>query len=395
MRSRPVPLWLMGLANSTYGMYAGIVAIAMPQILSARRVPESTIAGITAAAMSPGFWTFIVSPVLDVRFSRRWYSLVTALATAGMVVAAILNLDHPLALELLLLLGFFLANLNQSAYGGWLSSIIPPSRQSELSIWVTIGNVGATGVMGLIASQLVLEVSAVAAAAVLGVISVLPILVYPWMPAPGPDRRLASESFGQFFGEILRLVRRGPVIIALVLLALPMGTFSLTNFLPGLGDAFAASPRYVSLIAGAGVTGGAIVGCLLFRVVKAMLPLRPLYLLVGALGAVLTLAMIPLPHTPTAFALALVTENVFQGLAITISIAIAFDTIGAANPLAATTYCLIISAYNVPITYMLLVDGWGYSHGGVAGSYLADALAGLITSALMALVLLRAGSRAA
>jgi MFS transporter, PAT family, beta-lactamase induction signal transducer AmpG len=47
----------------------------VPQLLSNRHVPEATIAGKTAVMASPGFWPFLVSPVLDVRFSRRSYAL--------------------------------------------------------------------------------------------------------------------------------------------------------------------------------------------------------------------------------------------------------------------------------------------------------------------------------
>ena len=74
-----------------------------------------------------------------------------------------------------------------------------------------------------------------------------------------------------------------------------------------------------------------------------------------------------LPHAPTAFAVALIGENVFQGLAITASTAVAFEAIGRSNPLASTTFCLVISAFNVPISYMLIVDGAGYSRHGISG----------------------------
>jgi hypothetical protein len=43
-------------------------------------------------------------------------------------------------------------------------------------------------------------------------------------------------------------------------------------------------------------------------------------------------------------------------LAVTASTAIAFETIGRANPLAATTFCLVISADDIPISYMLFIN---------------------------------------
>jgi PAT family beta-lactamase induction signal transducer AmpG len=383
------PIWLMGLANAVFGMYGGLLVISVPQLLSARHVPEATIAAMTAAVISSGFWGFLFSPVLDVRFSRRWYSVATAVAAAALLVLALLNLNRLFLVEILLLAGYFFANLYQSALGGWLSSITTSDEASKLSAWVTIGNIGGGGAMAVAAGELMRHLSPTPAALLLGAAVLLPIAVFPWMQAPGPDRRLAQESFGQFFGEIARLVKRREVLIAIVLFAAPAATFSLTNFLSGLGNDFHASTHFVGVVGGAGVLLGGICGCLIFPLIDRLLPLRLLYLGIGISGSAFTLALLFLPHTPTAFAVALIGENVFQALAITASIAIAFETIGRSNPLAATTFCLLNSAFNMPITYMLFVDGAGYGWHGIAGSYAADAGLSLSASLALAALLIR------
>ena len=387
-RRSAAPLWLMGLSNAVFGMYGGIIVISVPQLLSARHVPEATIAAMTAMMISPGFWTFLASPVLDVRFSRRWYSMFTAALAAALLVLALLNLDHLAWVEALLVAGFFCANLYQSALGGWLSSIISSEEENRLSVWVTIGNIGGGGAMAAITGELVRNFSPTRAALLLGAVILLPTAVFPWMQAPGPDRRLARESFPQFFGEVLSLLKRPPVLIAILLFISPAAAFSLTNFLSGLGDDFHASGHFVGLVGGTGVLLGGIGGCLMFRLIDRLLPLRFLYLGVGVAGAIFTLSLILLPHTPAAFAVALIGENVFQALAITVTVAIAFDTIGRSNPLAATTYSLLISAANVPITYMLFIDGSGYARDGVAGSYVADAAVSLLACLLLAALLI-------
>jgi PAT family beta-lactamase induction signal transducer AmpG len=387
-RRSAAPLWLMGLSNAVFGMYGGIIVISVPQLLSARHVPEATIAAMTAMMISPGFWTFLASPVLDVRFSRRWYSMFTAALAAALLVLALLNLDHLAWVEALLVAGFFCANLYQSALGGWLSSIITSEEENRLSVWVTIGNIGGGGAMAAITGELVRNFSPTLAALLLGAVILLPTAVFPWMQAPGPDRRLARESFPQFFGEVLSLLKRPPVLIAILLFISPAAAFSLTNFLSGLGDDFHASGHFVGLVGGTGVLLGGIGGCLMFRLIDRLLPLRFLYLGVGVAGAIFTLSLILLPHTPAAFAVALIGENVFQALAITVTVAIAFDTIGRSNPLAATTYSLLISAANVPIAYMLFIDGSGYARDGVAGSYVADAAVSLLACLLLAALLI-------
>jgi PAT family beta-lactamase induction signal transducer AmpG len=114
---------------------------------------------------------------------------------------------------------------------------------------------------------------------------------------------------------------------------------------------------------------------------------------VGLVGAVFTLGMALLPHTPASFAIILIAENLFQSLAITISMAVIFDTIGRDNPLASTTFCFIGSAYGVPISYMLYVDAFGYTRGGIAGSLAIDAVAGIVASLLLGLMLVWLGRR--
>lgn len=381
------PIWLMGLTNSLFGMYGGILVISIPQLLNARKVPEATIYAMTTAMVSPGFWTFLVSPILDVRYSRRWYSVVTAVSSAVLLFVALINLDRVALVSVLLVAGFFFANLYQSALGGWLSSIVAPADQKKLSVWVTIANISGGGVMAVVAGELMLRLPPTLAAILLGALVLSPIAVFPWMRAPGPDRRLARESFSRFFHEVISTLKRREVVIAVILFIAPASTFSLVNIIGGLGSDFHATPEFVGRVGGAGVAIAGVAGCFIFALINHLLPLRYLYLSIGVTGACFTLALMLLPLSPVTFALALIGENAFQSIAITASVAIAFETIGPGNPLAATTFCLMISAANIANTYMLMVDGWGYSLHGVAGSYSMDAGVSLVAVALLASLL--------
>jgi PAT family beta-lactamase induction signal transducer AmpG len=378
----------MGLTNSVFGMYGGILVISVPQLLSMRHVPEATIAAMTAVMISPGIWSFVASPVLDVHFSRRWYATASAMLAAALLVLALLNLNHLALLEVLLVAGYFSVNLYQSALGGWLCSIVSAEQENKLSSWVTLGNLGAGGAMAVATGELIRNVSPPIAALVLGALIVVPTAVFPFMPAPPPDRQLAAESYRQFFGDVLRLVKRRQVLIAIVLFMAPAGTFSLTNFLGGLGDDFHASAHFVSLVGGGGVVLGGVAGSLLFLLIDRVLPLRFLYLAVSVTGSLFSLLLILLPRSPAVFGLAFIGENVFQALSITITIAITFEAIGRRNPLAATTFCLLNSAFTIPLTYMLVVDGWGYGKQGVAGGFGVDAALGIVSSVVLGALLL-------
>ena len=385
---RMAPVWLMGLSNSSFGMYGGIVSVLIPQLLSAQHLPEPTIAGVTAILVSSGFWSFLLSPVLDVRYSRRWYATVMAAMGGALLVIGLLNLHHLAVLEAAVLLGFLCANLFQSALGGWFASITNTAQESRLSAWSTVGNIAAGGLMAMLGGELFRYLPLPLAALLLGSLIFLPTAIFPFMPAPGPDRRLASESFPRFFREVVSLLRRRDLLIALSLFIAPCAAFSLTNVLAALGNDFHASEHTVSLVAGAGVLAGGVLGSLLFPRISGWLPLRALYLAIGVAGALFTLGLLLLPHAPATFAVAMIGENAFQALAIANSVAIAFEAIGRDNPLAATSYSLIISASNFSITYMVMVDGAGYARHGLAGALATDAVITIVASVLLGLLLL-------
>jgi hypothetical protein len=66
-----------------------------------------------------------------------------------------------------------------------------------------------------------------------------------------------------------------------------------------------------------------------------------------------------------------------------------FETIGQHNPLAATTFTLLSASTYVPITYMMVADGSGYSMAGIAGSLGMDAAISVASCLLIGLLLYR------
>jgi PAT family beta-lactamase induction signal transducer AmpG len=112
---------------------------------------------------------------------------------------------------------------------------------------------------------------------------------------------------------------------------------------------------------------------------------------VGVIGGLFTLSLLLWSRTPGTYTLAVLGENVVQSTEIACSLAIAFEIMGKDNPLAATNYAFLSAAYNVPIFYMALVDGWGYSKGSIAGEFGVDAAAGIAASLVMGALLILTG----
>jgi PAT family beta-lactamase induction signal transducer AmpG len=383
------PIWIMGVSNSSFGLYGGLAFFAIPQMLAAHHVAEARIAGITAAALSPNFWVVVFGPMLDVRFSRRWYATLFAGLSSLLTVIAVLNLGHLAVLETALVIGSAAATLSTTALGGWLSTVNRKEDENKLSAWFNFASIAPMGMSMVVGGELLRNLPPWLAAGLLGAMVFLPATIFLFIPAPGPDRRLAGESFGQFSREILLLVRRREVLITLLLFLTPCGSFALTNMLGGVGNDFSASPRMVSLAGGVGAVVPGVLGCLLFPLLAKRMPLRLLYLANGTLGGLFTLSLLVLPHAPWTFALALLGQFLFQAISYTGTVALAFEAIGQNNPLAATTFTFLIAATNVPVAYMLYLDGRAYSFGGVRGSFAADALISIVVCVSIGWILSR------
>lgn len=381
------PIWVMGLTNATFGMMGGFAVVILPQLLAADGVPGGHIAAITAAIISPGFWAFIFSPMLDVRFRRRTYALLFGLLTAVGVASTVLHHSDPVMVEVVMISAYTAAAFYQGAVGGWMGSLIDKGQDSLLGTWFNVANVGAGGVIITLGGPVILHSPPLLAAALMFVALLLPMFLFLFIPAPPPDKLLASESFGRFFREVIALLGRREVLIGLALFMLPSASFSLTNVLAGIGKDYHASANIVSLFAGTGSIIAGVGGSFLVPLFAKKIRLRPLYLAIGIVGACFTLATLLLPLAPWTFGLVFTGEIVFQALAFTAANGIAFEVIGPDNPLAATLFTLLIAAMNLPIWYMGNFDGWGYDRAGVVGSFVTDAGLSIAACVLLAIVL--------
>jgi PAT family beta-lactamase induction signal transducer AmpG len=376
----------MGLSNLPFGLYGGVMLATIPQLLAAQNVPQPEIASITAIGLSPGFFYFLVSPILDVRFSRKLYAYVLGVLTALLLFAALMSTANLVLLGALLFGGQFAVALYSSAVGGWLGSLVRPEDEARLGAWFTIGNFGGYGVTAMVGIVVLRSFPLAVGAGLLCLIVLSPLLSFPFLPASPPDRRLASESFGRFSADVLALLKKPAVMAALPFFISPCASFALINTLSALGNDFHTSEGTVATILGFGA-GLPAIGSLLVPFLARYVALRPLYLMIGSVGALFTLSLIVLPHGPVTFAMAVAGENLFASAAVAVATAIIFDTIGKNNPLAATQFAVLNAALLIPPTYMQELDGIGYGWGGLTGNLMVDAVLSLVTCGALALAI--------
>ena len=392
---RRAPIWLMGLSNATYGLVGGFIVLPLPQLLAHGGVLEWKIAAVSAACLFPGFWVFLLGPLLDVRFSRRWYATAFAALAGVGLTAALLERGRLPVLEALLMMSYASGVLSSNALGGWLATIVRAEDEARLSAWTQVGTFVGNGTMVVLAGEMLRGLPLGVAAPLLGAVVMLPVMVFPWMPADVGDRLSARvrERFGDLFRDVGRLLHRREVLLTLLLFVAPTGSFALTNLLGGEVREFHATDAFVSRMGGAVLSVAGAASCLLLPVLARWVRALPLYLLIGTAGSVFTLLLLLLPRSPGMFAVAFLGENMVQALSFTAAVAICFHTIGRENPLAATQFSLLTSATVLPIVYMGVLDGRVSTLHGVSGMFVVDGALSLLACGVMAVVMRWGGGR--
>ncbi len=367
------PAWILALPGLTFGLTVGFVIVTLPQLLAAQGVSGGRIPFAIAIISSPSFFSFLIAPLLDVRFRRRTYATVFGAMSAAATAWVVLDHGSAISVGAVMFVGFLCLMLFAASHAGWVGSLIEPAQARQLGAWATAYSIAGGGAGTLLSGFATQDLSPAVAAGFLLLLLLAPLLVFPLIPAPPPSAALARESFRRFLREVTSLFTRREVLVALALFTLPCGSFALTNVLGGWGNDFHAAPALVSLLGGTGAILAGISGCSLMPLLARKLPLRPLYLSIGFVGAAFTLSLLGLPHVPSTYGLAFIGENIFQSAAIAAASAIIFEIIGPGNPLAATIYALLGAAGNLPISYMTLIDGGGYHWHGVRGAFVTDA----------------------
>jgi PAT family beta-lactamase induction signal transducer AmpG len=384
---RTPPIWLMGIGFAPQGAYGSVMLLVVPQLLAANHVPVPRIAAVTAIGLIPGFCSFLLAPILDWRFTRRAYAIVFTVASAACAFAALVWVRELAALTALLVIGGLAANLTVAAVGGWFGGVTKDAEQGALGAWLTVFNMVAFGLVGIVAVPLIRALPDAMGAGLISLLILIALPLYLLTPCPPADGRLARESFRDFARDVLTLLGKPSVLWTILLFVMPATAFALTNTLGGLGGDFKTSEALVSLLGGFGTMVAGVIGSLLIPPLTRRIAPRPLYLWVGGVGALFTLMLVLLPRNPASFGLAMLGENGFQSAAFAVSNFIILRTIGHGNPLAATQFGLLNATASLPLSYMQYIDGQAYGLGGVSGSYLADGLISGAACAALALML--------
>jgi MFS transporter, PAT family, beta-lactamase induction signal transducer AmpG len=389
--SQPSPLpWLIGMGTLTFGLVAGFVVTALPFLLSKAGVSLDRIATVVAIAMSPTFWAFLLTPIVDVCFTRRTYSFALAIASATSLGAALCYFS-PGRLWLfttLVLFAELTVVLQNNAVNGWISEFVPDSERGKVGGWVNVANLGG----GALGAMLIMWSASWFTFRTLGATIAFAILVSTLFllrfPKPAIPQIRLLQIFGGTFRSVIQTSRQPQVLTGFLLFLAPASCVAAINLFAGLGPEFHTSQQWVVWITGAGAALTSATGSILGGYVADRVDRGVLYMGGGLLAGLCALLLALTPHTQAAFIAGVLAYTFIAGVCYAAFTALGLQLVGIRNPTAATQLGLFAAAANCAVVYMTWMDGQGFRMFDTRGLLLVDGLAA-VGAAIPLLVFLR------
>lgn len=262
-------------------------------------------------------------------------------------------------------------------------STLSREGQSKASGWTQAGNLGGgalgAGITLWLMERLPVAGAAVATAAMVAIPSLAALTVAEGAPAVSVG---LLDRLGKIGRELVTVFRSRRTLWGLLLLASPVSSGAALNLLPAVASHYGVGRAGVMWVNG--VAGGLVLslGSLLATLLPGEWDRRVTYAGAGFLNALASLSLLA-GDSPSVYYGGTVLYLLSTGFGYARFTALVMDVLGHGEHGAGTRYSLFLAAGNLPIAYVLWLDGQGYQRFGTHGLFGADAAGNLLVFAVV------------
>lgn len=362
-----------------YGCFNGLVTVALPYVLRGDGISVSHIATIAAVVQIPAIWYFLWAPVVDVRLRRRTWIVVLSAASALCAGVAIGRSASPnvRSLTALLIVASVFNQPVSSAIGGLVASMVPNELRGRTAGWSQAGMLSGGVLAGGVAIWLTGHAPVVARGLVAAFLIATPALAALAVHEPSPSKQPIGAHLAAMARDVWAALHRRDVRLGLLFFVSPIGAGALTNLFSAVAPDFHASASFVMIVV---VIGGVLtpLGAILGGIVCDRFDRWRVYPIAGLTAAASAGAMLLAPLAAATYLVGAAAYALSTGFCYAAFMSLAFELVGSSTAASGTRFTIFMAAVNVPVAYMLRLDGWGNAHGGVRGMLAVDALSNAI-----------------
>jgi PAT family beta-lactamase induction signal transducer AmpG len=363
----------------------GVISGGLSFLLSKQGVDMARSASIISLLNLPQTIYFLWSPITDFWIRRRtWLMLAATTAAIGLVIVFhIPNLASPAAVVMLFLSACF-AQLVVAACGGIMGSLRSEAVRRRASSFYQAGSL-AFGALGIyVVASLAERMNQGYLGWIIAAMIALPSLAA--LAAPKQDV-ITAESAGEIFKRIGREFKttffRWKAVPYIAVVMFPMGSGAAIGLLPGLAADYHVSGQQVAWMNGLAGTALTALGALAANLIPIRVRASVGYILVCMVNEV-TLAVLWLaPLRPSTYFIGATLYLFTIGTCYAMFTAVVLEFLGDSGKSGSSRYSIINSMGNVPVAYMIAVDGLGYGRWGTRGLPATDAVVGFLGGAIL------------
>jgi MFS transporter, PAT family, beta-lactamase induction signal transducer AmpG len=358
----------------------GILGGALSYLYRVQGVGPARASEILALFASTQTIYFLWSPITDFWVRRRTWLIVGATASGILLYVAFRqpHLDNRWAIALLFVSACF-GQLIVSSCGGMMGTLRNETNRRRASAFYQGGSLGfgaaAIFVLTYFSDRLSVRTLGLASALMIA----LPSLVALSVQEPDViEGRNLSETFSRIWHEFKGTFFRWKAIPYTLCMIFPMGSGAMLQLLATLAVDYHVSAQQVAWINGIGgallTAAGAFAATLIPTRVRAPVAYLSICLINEATLAVLWLG----PLNPAVYLAGTVLFLFSVGACYALFTAVVLEFLGGSGKSGSSRYSIINSLGNIPVAYMVLLDGKGYEHWGPRGMPAADVILGAI-----------------
>jgi PAT family beta-lactamase induction signal transducer AmpG len=382
----PIRPWIFGLLIAPTAVLSnGLIGGALFYLLLNQGVGAARAAGIVAFLNTPQTIYFLWSPITDFWIRRRTWLMVAATAAAAFMLAAFRQPSLGSAWAVgLMFLSACLGQLVVAGCGGMMGTLASEINRRRAGSFYQSGCMAfgalAVSVLVVLAARLSLGALGWFMAAMISLPS-LAALAAPEQRTVGENGLI--ETFKLIGHEFKATFFRREAIPYTLVMLFPMASGSMIQLLPGLARDYQISSQQVAWING---LGGALLmaaGALSASLLSAQVRAPEAYLASGLINAA-TLAILALgPLLPIIYFTGTILFLFTIGVSTALFTAVVLEFLGSSGKSGSARYSVINSLGNVPVVYMVWIDGRSYALWGARAMPGADAILGAIGGALL------------
>ncbi len=394
---RPERPWLFGLLIAPSAVVANgvIQGGVLAYLLSQQGIGSGAQSAFIDLLALPTMLYFLWSPITDFFVRRRTWLLVGGVL-AGLLMA--LGFMQPSltsnSAKSLMLVSACLSQLVVSSCGGMMGTLHAERSKRIASSFYQAGSLG----FGALSVSILLWLSSRVSRDVLGLAACALIALPALMAFAAPHQQeIATGSFAHTMHnvwlEFKATFLRWEAVPYTLCMTFPMASGAAIGLLTGVAKNYGVNGDNVAWMNG--LLGGLLMaaGSIAATVIPARVSAPVAYLSAGVVNAA-TLAVLWLgPMRPSTYLLGVTLYLFTVGFAYGLFTAVVLEFLGVSGKSGSGRYSIINSLGNIPVLYMIRLDGWGGDHFGPRGLSATECVVGGIGGALLLSYFLLRGRR--